>query len=96
MDALSLTELRQNLFQIADGVIDTGEAVVIERRGVRLRLVREDAAIGGRLARLKAQQLVIGPPLKPDESPALWSEPPLSAVAETVPTFGAPAKRPKR
>lgn len=82
--SVSLTELRQRLFTLADQVIDTGIPVIIERRGVRLRLVREEAAPAamGRLQKLKAQTLVSGKPLDPGESPAQWSEFPLSNVAE--------------
>lgn len=75
---VSLTELRQRLFQLADHVAAaaTGEPLVIVRNGVRLRLVREDAVAGGpgRLARLVRRNVVIGPPLDPHESPAQWSE----------------------
>lgn len=79
----SLTEVRQNLFQLADQVIDTGVPVEIERRGVRLRLVRVDAPeSGGRLARLRRRRLVTGPALRPDESPAEWLVEGLAAVAE--------------
>lgn len=72
---ISLTELRQRLFQLADHVADTGEPLVIVRNGVQLRLVR-DEAVGekaGRLARLVKRSVVIGPPLDPHESPAEWS-----------------------
>lgn len=72
---ISITELRQRLFQLADQVVETGEPLVIERRGVRLRLVREDAPSpkSGRLSRLVRQDIVVGPPLDPHESPAKWS-----------------------
>jgi len=72
---VSLTELRQNLFKLADQVIDTGEPLEIERRGVRLLLVREPIAKAtqGRLALLREQSLVVGAPLSPHESPAQWS-----------------------
>jgi hypothetical protein len=72
---ISLTELRQRLFQLADHVADTGEPLVIVRNGVRLKLVREDVQAGrpGRLARLVKRSVVIGPPLDPHESPAEWS-----------------------
>ena len=43
MSTISLTELRQQLFKLADQVVDTGVPLVIERRGIRLRLVREAA-----------------------------------------------------
>lgn len=74
---ISITELRQNLFQLADQVAETGEPLLIERRGVRLRLVRDDVSVPktGRLSRLvpREQSVVIGPPLDPHESPAEWS-----------------------
>lgn len=97
--SVSLTELRQQLFKLADQVVDTGVPLVIERRGVRLKLVRDDAPAGaGRLQRLKAQALVQGAPLAPDESPALWSELPPAKVAQATAGYVAPrkpARRPK-
>lgn len=91
---VSLTELRQRLFQLADQVAETGEPVLIVRRGVRLRLIREDipAEAGGRLARLVPQSIVIGAPLAADESPALWSADPLAQVAEPAPAWAKPAR----
>lgn len=41
MEPITLTALRQNIFQIADRVLATGEAVVIEREGKRLVLAPE-------------------------------------------------------
>lgn len=81
---VSLTELRQRLFELADRVLDTGEAIVITRRGRKLRIVRDDEAIKpySRLAKLRPQELEIGPPLDPHESPARWSE--LDRVAEPL------------
>jgi hypothetical protein len=76
MDAtISLTELRQRLFQLADHVADTGEPLVIVRNGVRLRLIREDELpqTAGRLSRLVKRSIVVGAPLDPHESPAEWS-----------------------
>jgi hypothetical protein len=72
---ISLTELRQRLFQLADHVADTGEPLIILRNGVRLRLIREEAkdSKGGRLARLVKRSIVVGAPLDPHESPAEWS-----------------------
>ena len=72
---ISLTELRQRLFQLADHVANTGEPLVIMRNGVRLKLVRDDvrAEGPGRLARLVKRSVVVGPPLDPHESPAEWS-----------------------
>lgn len=72
---LTLTELRQRLFKLADQVIDSGEPLIIERRGVRLKLMREDApASSSRLKKLVVRELVVGEPLRPDESPAVWTE----------------------
>jgi hypothetical protein len=73
--AISLTELRQRLFQLADHVASTGEPLMIVRNGVRLRLIREDAVpeMPGRLSRLVKRSIVVGAPLDPHESPAEWS-----------------------
>jgi hypothetical protein len=93
----SLTEVRQNLFQLADQVVDTGVPVEIERRGVRLRLVRVDApASGGRLARLRLRQLVSGAALRPDESPAEWTGTGAPAAAEPAPPSYPSATAAKR
>lgn len=93
---ISLTELRQRLFQLADQVADTGEPLIIMRNGVRLQLTREDATAEkpGRLARLVKRSIVIGPPLDPHESPAEWSGD-VPQVAETVSKYTTP-KRPRR
>lgn len=96
MPSLTLTELRQNLFALADRVIETGEPLVIERRGVRLQLVRaSEPATAGRLARLSPRDLVVGEPLRPDESPALWAEaaPTARRAAEPRPT---PYRKPRK
>ncbi|HEY6895021.1 MAG TPA: type II toxin-antitoxin system prevent-host-death family antitoxin [Rhodanobacteraceae bacterium] len=85
---ITLTELRQRLFQLADHVADTGEPLVIVRNGVRLRLVREEAIAErpGRLARLVKRDVVVGPPLDPHESPAEWSGE-LARVAEPAAAY---------
>jgi prevent-host-death family protein len=94
--SISLTELRQRLFELADRVVESGEPLVIVRNGVRLRLVREEPAAdvekAGRLARLVEREVVIGPPLDPHESPAEWSE--LLRVAEPDAEYGS--TKPKR
>jgi len=95
MSTISLTELRQQLFKLADQVVDTGVPLLIERRGIRLRLVREDAQTPlSRLVKLRAQSLVQGAALAPDESPAVWSELPLPKVAEAAAAY--PVKPPAR
>jgi len=96
MDAtISLTELRQRLFELADRVAETGEPLVIVRNGIRLRLIREDALPQsvGRLSRLVKRSIVVGAPLDPHESPAEWSGD-LTKVAESASAY-APAKRPR-
>jgi len=82
--SVSLTELRQRLFQLADHVVETGEPLIVVRKGVRLRLVRDDepAKSGGKLAQLKKQKAWIGAAPDPHYSPAEWSGESLSAVAE--------------
>jgi hypothetical protein len=92
---ISLTELRQRLFQLADHVADTGEPLVIVRNGVRLKLVREDAPAQGpgRLARLVKRSVVIGAPLDPHESPADWSGERFK-VAEPKRGYGSRKRRP--
>lgn len=100
--SISLTELRQRLFQLADRVVETGEPLIVVRNGVRLRLVRDDSrpAPAGRLARLKKQETWIGAAPEPHFSPALWTgddarRPPLRGVAESEPPrpVATPAKR---
>jgi hypothetical protein len=59
MHKLSITTLRQKLFQVADEVLASGVPVAIERRGKVLLLVAE-AAGGGRLAALKRRKLIRG------------------------------------
>lgn len=71
--SLSLTELRQRLFELADQVIAHGGSIAIMRKGVRLVLKREESPEPySRLSKLKKQELEIGPPIRPDESPANW------------------------
>ena len=96
--SISLTELRQKLFQLADHVAETGEPLVIVRNGVRLKLVRDEAhESSGRLARLVQQTAVIGAPLRPDESPAVWSgEFGLKAAEPKPPAYRASPRKGRR
>jgi len=59
MHKLSITALRQKLFQVADEVLESGVPVAIERRGRTLLLVAGDAG-KPRLAALKRRKLVRG------------------------------------
>ena len=60
MEKLTLTTLRKNIFQVADRILETDEAVVIERHGRRLVLTPE--SVGGRLDRLPRRNAIIGDP----------------------------------
>ena len=72
---ISLSDMRTRLFKLADHVVTTGEPLLIERKGVRLRLIRDDSPpkIRARLAQLTERVAVLDTPLSPEESPALWS-----------------------
>lgn len=48
--AISASKLRENIYQVLDGVLATGVPVEIERNGRRLRIVADEPA--SRLARL--------------------------------------------
>ncbi len=58
MKKMTVTALRQNLFNVIDHVLATGEPVEIERHGKRLLLVPEQG--GSKLARLKKRSLITG------------------------------------
>ena len=72
---ISLSDMRTRLFKLADQVVATGEPLLIERKGVRLRLIRDDSPpiVRSRLVQLTERVAVLGAPLSPQESPALWS-----------------------
>ena len=96
--SISLTELRQKLFQLADRVVETGEPLTITRKGVKLRLVRDEypPTPGGFLARLKKRKAWIGPPPDPHFSPAQWSGEPLAGVMEPAPPAYLSSRKVKR
>ena len=74
MDKLTLTALRQNLFEVADRVLETGVAVAIERHGKTLLLAPQGAA--PKLARLRRRALVKGRPgALVNLKPGAWREP---------------------
>jgi hypothetical protein len=60
MDKLTLTTLRERLFEVADRVIETGVPVAIERRGKTLLLAPQEPT--PRLARLRRRKLIKGAP----------------------------------
>lgn len=59
---ISLSDMRTRLFKLVDHVVATGEPLLIERKGVRLRLIRDDSPpiVRARLAQLTERVAVIG------------------------------------
>lgn len=73
MEKLSITQLRQNLFNIIDQVLATGKPVEIERHGKHVLIMPEQAA--GKLSRLKKRTLIKGDAATlPDEKVWEWDE----------------------
>lgn len=60
MQPISLTALRNNLFKIVDQVIQTGNPVLLERKGQRLKIVLEEKK--SKLDNLKAHDCINGDP----------------------------------
>jgi hypothetical protein len=60
MRPISLTALRSNLFKIVDEVIETGNPVELERKGIRLKIVIE--AKKSKLENLKPHDCIVGNP----------------------------------
>ena len=56
--ATSVSALRQNIYKLLDGVLETGEPLVIERKGHRLRVVLEDTP--SKLSRLVRHECIVG------------------------------------
>jgi hypothetical protein len=57
---VTASKLRENVYQILDGVLETGEAVEVVRKGRVLRIVAEAPA--SRLAGLKKRDCIRGNP----------------------------------
>lgn len=73
MEKITITALRQNLFNVIDRVLATGKPVEIERHGKRLLLMPEQG--GSKLARLKKRRLIAGNAATlPDEKVWEWDE----------------------
>jgi antitoxin (DNA-binding transcriptional repressor) of toxin-antitoxin stability system len=73
MEKISITALRQNLFNIIDQVLATGQSVEIERHGKRVLITPEQHA--GKLARLKKRALINGDATTlPNEKVWEWDE----------------------
>jgi hypothetical protein len=60
MEPISLTALRSKLFRIIDQVIQTGNPVIVERKGRRLKIVLEGRK--SKLENLKPRKCIIGDP----------------------------------
>ncbi len=58
MEKITITNLRQNLFNIIDQVLATGEPVEVERHGKRVLITPEQGY--GKLTRLKKRALIKG------------------------------------
>lgn len=69
--AISASQLRQNIYQLLDEVLETGVPLEIERRGRTLRIV--PAGVGSKLGRVVGRQdFIVG---DPDEVVHVdWSE----------------------
>ncbi|CAN5617241.1 hypothetical protein BH11ACT8_BH11ACT8_31240 [soil metagenome] len=60
-DPVTPSQLRADIYRLIDQVLETGEPLVIDRRGQRLRLVPETT--GSKLSRLRPlTDLVVGDP----------------------------------
>jgi hypothetical protein len=60
MRPISLTALRNNLFKIVDQVIQTGNPVLLERKGQRLKIILEEKK--SKLDNLKSHNCITGDP----------------------------------
>lgn len=60
MGPISLTALRNNLFKVIDQVIQTGNPVIVERKGHRLKIVLEEEK--SKLDNLKPHDCIVGNP----------------------------------
>jgi hypothetical protein len=78
MKKLTLTALRQKIFQVADEVLATGVPAVIERNGQVLLLSPKAAATGSRQLKLKLKRrkLIVGDAASLHEQQVgTWREP---------------------
>ena len=60
MLAMTVSELRQNIYQLLDRVLDTGVPLEIERRGRKLRITSEP--LHDKLDNLKRRDCLVGDP----------------------------------
>jgi len=60
MRPITLTALRNNLFKIVDQVIRTGNPVLLERKGQKLKIILEEKK--SKLDNLKSHNCITGDP----------------------------------
>jgi hypothetical protein len=78
MEPISLTGLRNNLFKVIDQVIQTGNPVILERKGHRLKIVMEGE--NSKLDDLEPHDCIVGNP--DDLVHVKVSETPLAQVVD--------------
>lgn len=60
---LTASKLRRNVYRLLDRVIETGEPLVIERKGQRLQIIRESGSGDkGKLDNLTKHNCIVGDP----------------------------------
>ena len=57
---LTVSKLRENIYQILDSVLQTGRSVDVERKGKRLRISPVEP--GSKLQNLKRRNTIVGDP----------------------------------
>ena len=57
---VTASKLRQNIYQLLDRVIETGQALEIERKGKKLRIIPAEPV--SRLVRLRKRKCIQGDP----------------------------------
>ena len=73
METMSLTSLRENLYQVVDRVLKTGIGVEIERKGKKLLIVPLKSSL--KLSRLKKRRTIVGDPeILPEVKVGTWNE----------------------
>lgn len=70
METLSLTALRNRLYQVVDQVIKTGVPQEIERKGRRLKIMLDTSEPVNKLSRLQPHKAIVGDPDELIYSPA--------------------------
>jgi hypothetical protein len=58
--SITASELRMSVYRLLDQVVETGQPLIVERKGKRLRIVQDNSA--GRLRRLTKRKCIVGDP----------------------------------